>query len=131
MRMLKKLGGFIFLAIVSLLLIVIGLVLTVSIIFIYVGLPLLVIGVLLFILNILSLIRSSIWGLGSLFKPRKKKIRHSGKIIDVSENNGVTIVTGRPPTSSYNVRSTAQPRLWREPWAGSATKIRRSSGVAS
>ena len=32
---------------------------------------------------------------------------------------------------SYSVRSTAQPRLCREPCAGSATKIRRSSGVAA
>jgi len=41
------------------------------------------------------------------------------------------ISAARPVFKSYSVRSTAQPRLWREPVAGSATKLCLSAGVAS
>ena len=42
-----------------------------------------------------------------------------------------TISTGLPVFRSYSVRSTAQPRLCREPFDGSATKLWNFSGVAS
>jgi len=42
-----------------------------------------------------------------------------------------TISIGWPVLRSYSVRSTAQPRLCRDPFAGSATNTRSFSGVVS
>ena len=42
---------------------------------------------------------------------------------------GITMAA--PVLRSYSVRSTAQPRLWRDPVAGFATKRCLSTGVAS
>jgi hypothetical protein len=49
----------------------------------------------------------------------------------VNSSNSLGITTGWPVARSYSVRSTAQPRLWREPCAGSATNSRSAGGVAS
>src|SRR5215469_1242986 len=73
------------------------------------------------------------------FQSLKSKCHHSREVPpgkfgnergDISSQSP-GISTDLPEARSYSVRSTAQPRLWREPFFGSATKIFPSAGVAS